>query len=503
MNTSEQITVEMRSVSKSYGATVALEDVSLRICPGEIQALLGENGAGKSTLVKVLSGVVKPDTGSMSLDGQPFAPARLLDARNAGVSTAFQELSLAPNLSVAQNFFLPRSLKGRGGLSSIERMASATTQILADHNVHDIDVTASVESLSLASRQRLEIVRAMHRQPRLLILDEPTGALADVDWLFGLVRRATSQGTAVLYISHRLAEIRELATTATVLRSGRSISTVALADVSDAEIFEMMVGRLANDHLRPRQRADEAVRVDALVLNDLAGKGFDSVSLKLGAGEVVGVAALEGQGQRELFRTLAGQMVPSSGQIVLQGRSVRFSNPAQALATQGGIAFVAEDRKSEGIFPNLSTAANITQPVLRRLSRWGAISARREAASIRTVAPQVELEPRYLRFRIGNLSGGNQQKALIARALLTGARTLLLFDPTRGVDVGTKEIIYQAIEDFASNGGSVLVYSTELAELMRLAHRCVVMYGGAVAADVQREDMDERRLVALMTGNAA
>ncbi|MFT4437791.1 ATP-binding cassette domain-containing protein [Caballeronia sp. 15715] len=265
----------------------------------------------------------------------------------------------------------------------------------------------------------------------------------------------------------------------------------------------MMVGRLANDRLGPRQRADDAVRVDALVLNDLAGKGFNSVSMKLAAGEVVGVAALEGQGQRELFRTLAGLIAPSSGQIVLQGRSVRFNNPAQALATQRGIAFVAEDRKSEGIFPNLSTAANITLPVLRRLSRWGTISARREAASIRTVAPQVELEPRYLRFRIGNLSGGNQQKALIARALLTGARTLLLFDPTRGVDVGTKEIIYQAIEDFASNGGSVLVYSTELAELMRLAHRCVVMYGGAVAADVLREDMDEHHLVALMTGNAA
>ncbi|MBB2927878.1 sugar ABC transporter ATP-binding protein [Paraburkholderia silvatlantica] len=498
----DRFTADMRSLSKSYGATVALEDVSLSIRPGEIQALLGENGAGKSTLVKVLSGVVRPDTGRMTLDSAPYRPARLIEARAAGVSTAFQELSLVPNLSVAQNFFLPGSLRHAGGLISVERMNDAVTQVLAAYGVTDVAAGATVDSLSLAARQRIEIVRAMYRQPKLLILDEPTGALADVDWLFGLVRRVTQQGTAVLYISHRLAEIRELASSATILRSGRSISTVALNDVSDADIFEMMVGRRATHSLAPSRKPEVRPRVDALVLNDLTGKGFDSVSLRLARGEVLGVAALEGQGQRELFRTLAGQSQPVSGQIVMGGRPVRFKNPAHALTLQGGVAFVAEDRKNEGIFPHLTTAANVTQSVLRRMARCGVISARHEARSIGNVAPQVELERRYLRFRIGNLSGGNQQKALIARALLTGAKTLLLFDPTRGVDVGTKEIIYQAIDRFAEKGGSVLVYSTELAELIRMSDRCLVMYDGKVRADLPREQLDERELVALMTGHA-
>ena len=501
MNMADQCVADMRSLSKRYGATVALEEVSLRIRAGEIQALLGENGAGKSTLVKVLSGVVMPDTGTMSLDGQSYRPRSLLQARDMGVSTAFQELSLLPNLSVAQNFFLPTSLKGAHGLVSRKRMEAHTAAVLADHGVLDVAPDAAVDTLSLATKQRLEIVRAIHRDPRLLILDEPTGALADVDWLFGLVRRATARGTAVLYISHRLAEIRELASTATVLRSGRSIATVSLDEVSDADIFEMMVGRTATQRRVAKPPVVGKGNNDALVVNDLTGGTFKDVSFTLARGEVLGVAALEGQGQRELFRTLAGQHLPAAGQIVLQGRQVTLRSPAHALTTQGGIAFVAEDRKSEGIFPNLSTGANITQGVLHRLGRWGAISVRKESMAIDSVAPQVELERRYLKFRIGNLSGGNQQKALIARALLSGARTLLLFDPTRGVDVGTKEIIYQAIETFAQNGGAVLVYSTELAELMRMGNRCLVMYDGAVRADVARADMDERKLVALMTNN--
>lgn len=494
--------VDLVSVSKHYGATVALEAVSLRLHPGEIQALLGENGAGKSTLVKVLSGVVSPNSGQMTLDGQRFAPRSLLNAREAGVSTAFQELSLLPNLTVAQNLFLPTSLKGIGGLIDRKGMEREAASILENHDVTDIDPRTQVQTLTLAAKQRLEIVRALHRASRLLILDEPTGALADVEWLFRLIRRASAAGTAVLYISHRLAEIRELASSATVLRSGKSIATLALSDVSDEDIFEMMVGRSSTEAGHMKLPIARAPQSEVLVLNDLKGTTFDNVSLTLARGEILGIAALEGQGQRELFRTLAGQVKPLGGQIVLGGRAVHLNNPAHALRTQGGIAFVAEDRKSEGIFPSMSTAANMTQPILRRIARYGALVGRREAAAVKTVAPLVELSARYLRFQIGNLSGGNQQKALIGRALLTGAKTLLLFDPTRGVDVGTKEIIHNAIDQFVASGGSVLVYSTEIAELMRMSNRCLVMYGGGICADMPRAQMDERRLVALMTGNA-
>jgi ribose transport system ATP-binding protein len=494
----------LTSVSKAYGATVALESVSMTLNPGQVQALLGENGAGKSTLVKILSGVVAPNNGTMTLDENDYAPRSPLHARHAGVCTAFQELSLLPNLSVAQNFFLPRSAKGAGGLIAPRQMARLADAILAEHDVHDISPRAMVDDLSIAARQRVEIVRALHRRPRLLILDEPTGALADVDWLFTLVRRLTAQGASVLFISHRLAEIREIASHATVLRSGRSIATVRLEDVGDGDIFEMMVGRRARGEHRPPAGTDPGANSQPLLMaNDLCGQNFDSVSFELRAGEIVGVAGLEGQGQRELFRTLAGLMPPSGGQIVMQGQEVRLRNPRDALFKSGGIAFVPEDRKSEGIFPTLSTAANITQSILRRFSVAGGINRRGERRAVANVSPQVELSDRYLNFKITSLSGGNQQKALIARALITGARTLLLFDPTRGVDVGTKEIIYQAIHTYAAAGGSVLVYSTDLAELFVLVDRCLVMYQGGVVADIPRRSLDEGHMVGLMTGNLA
>ncbi|ATA19068.1 monosaccharide ABC transporter ATP-binding protein (CUT2 family) [Gibbsiella quercinecans] len=494
--------MQLSAVAKSYGATVALESVSMHIAPGQVQAILGENGAGKSTLVKILSGVVAPNAGSITLEGKAYTPRTLVQARHTGVSTAFQELSLLPNLSVAQNFFLPKSLKQQIVFSSPKRMLSQAEQILADHNVFDIPAGASVDSLSLAARQRIEIVRAMHYRPRLLILDEPTGALADVDWLFALIRRLTAMGTAVLYISHRLAEIRAIASHATVLRSGKTISTVQLAQVTNGDIFEMMVGR-RSAHSQAAARATPQRQQAALVANDLCGQNFRDVSFQLFKGEILGVAGLEGQGQRELFRTLAGLMRPQGGQMLLQDHEVTLRNPRDALHKHGGIAFVAEDRKSEGIFPTLSTAANVTQPVLQRFARAGLIFGDRERRSIQSVAPEVELSERYLNFKISNLSGGNQQKALIARALLTGAETLLLFDPTRGVDVGTKEIIYQAINRFAAKGGAVLVYSTDLAELQALVDRCLIMYSGRIVADLPREQLDEGEMVGFMTGNRA
>ncbi|WP_448647402.1 sugar ABC transporter ATP-binding protein [Pseudomonas mohnii] len=493
--------IEMRSISKSYGATVALESVSLSIAPGEVQALLGENGAGKSTLVKVLSGVVKPDTGSLLLGGQPYTPATILDARHAGVTTAFQELSLVQNLSIAQNMFLPRALKGFAGLSSEKAMNLAAEEILERYGLGHLGVRASISDLPLAERQRLEIVRAMQFKPSVLILDEPTAALADVQWLFRLVRELQAQGTAILYISHRLAEIRELAQRATILRSGRSVSTVDLSEATDTDIFQMMVGHgVARS---PVARAKiPVVQRNVLVVNDLEAPNVKGVSLTVGEGEIVGVAGLEGQGQRELFRLLAGDTQPTAGQITLNSKLVRLTSPRAALQAPGGIAFVPEERKVEGIFASLSSSNNITLPVLGRLSRFGLLWRRSEERAAKVPAKEVDMNERYLSFRIGNLSGGNQQKAIIARALLTGAKTLLLFDPTRGVDVGTKEAIYQAIRKHASNGGSVLVYSSELPELIALSHRCLVMYGSKIVADVPAPEMKESHLVGLLTGNA-
>ncbi len=492
----------VEGIAKAYGATVALERVDLSLRAGEVHALLGENGAGKSTLVKILSGVVRPDAGRMTLAGAAFAPHALLDSRAAGVATAFQELSLLPNLTVAETLMMPRMPRGALGLASARATRAAARDILARYGLSRIDAAEKVGALALAERQRLEIVRAMEHASKVLVLDEPTAALAEVEWLFGLVRQVTARGVAVLYISHRLAEVRALCARATVLRNGRSIATVDLSGASDADIFEMMVGRRVRGEraVRARPAADAPA---VIALDRLSGGSLRDVSLTLGKGEVLGIAALEGQGQRDLFRILAGLARPSGGTIRIDGAATSLRNPRAALKAGGGLAYVPEERKTEGILSSLTAAGNITLPVAGRIARGGLIWKGLEQGAARRVSGHVDLAERYLGFPVGDLSGGNQQKALLARTLLTGARTLLLFDPTRGVDVGTKQSIYAAIRRFADDGGSVLFYSSELPEVIDLADRCLVLYGGRVFAEFAGDELEEHRLVGALVGHAA
>lgn len=492
--------VRIADVGKSYGPTVALESVSIDLFPGEIHALLGENGAGKSTLVKILSGVVKPDSGTMSLSGHAYAPQGILGARAEGVATAFQELSLLPNLTVTQNLMLPKMPRGGIGLASRRRAEAAARAILDEYGLA-LDPDALVGTLSLSDRQRLEIVRAIRHATKLLILDEPTAALADVDWLFRLLRREQAKQTAILYISHRLGEVRTLCGRATVLRNGKSIATVELAGATDEDIFEMMVGRSARQAEVSRPPAG-GVTATALEVRDLSGGMLRGISFTVGRGEIVGIAALEGQGQRDLFRTLVGLGKAQSGTILVDGTPARINGPADALKAGMGLAYLPEDRKTEGILAGLSTASNMVLPIMSRIARGGIVwpSGERRAAS--ETAGAVELQQRYLSFRIDELSGGNQQKALLARVIMTGARTLLLFDPTRGVDVGTKQSIYEVIRKFAKDGGSVLFYSSELPELVNLAHRCIVLYGGRINAEFGQDAIEEQTLVGALIGHA-
>ncbi len=490
--------LHVEGICKSYGPTVALRRVTLHLHRGEMHALLGENGAGKSTLVKILGGIVRPDAGTMWLDGQAYDPHSLLNARARGVSTAFQELSLLPNLTVATNLTLPYQRKGPLGLGSRRLNEAYAAEVLASCDASDIPPGALVGDLSLAEKQRVEIVRAVSHRPRLLILDEPTAALAEPEWLFRIVERLAAAGAAVLYISHRLAEVRRLCRRGTVLRNGQSIDTVDLTGARDADIFRMMVGRGADDVGHAAAAASSHAQA-ALTLRDLRGPGVNGVTLTVNRGEILGVAALEGQGQRELFRMLGGAAPIAGGTVAVDAQPVTFASPLQALRT--GIGFVPEERKTEGIFLGLTTASNISLPILDRVARFGLIDRGRERAWIAGVAQRVDLAARYVGMRISALSGGNQQKALLARVLLSGAQILVLFDPTRGVDVGTKQVIYGVIRDFAAQGGSVLLYSTELAELVHLADRCVALYRGRIAGTVSGGDLTEERLVSLATGH--
>jgi ribose transport system ATP-binding protein len=498
----DDIVLDVRNVAKAYGPTVALRDVSMQVRRGEVHALLGENGAGKSTLVKILSGVVEPDSGSITLNGQPYRPRGFTAAQAAGVSTAFQELSLLPNLTVGENLLLPHLPKALPGIVSKRRVFDAAGKILAEYGGSDIDPARIVETLSLAEKQRVEIIRAISRRPSLLILDEPTAALAEPEWLFSLIARLSAEGCAVLYISHRLAEVRRLCDHSTVLRSGASIATVKLTGTRDSEIFHLMVGVVPDSESQRADIRSLQTSIPALRVRDLTGSSLRGVSFDLRQGEVLGLAALEGQGQRELLRMLAGLDACRGGSIELQGKPVRLKSPGHALRTGIGIGFVPEERKTEGIFLGMTAEANMSLSVLDQLKRFCLVDRSREQSRVAAEARRVDLDERYISMPLAALSGGNQQKALIGRVLLSGAHVLVLFDPTRGVDVGTKQVIHRVIRNFTAGGGSVLIYSTEIPELVKLCDRCLVIYQGRVTGLLDQPQFSESRLVAMATGHS-
>lgn len=491
-------------LGKAYGATIALASSDIALRKGAVHALLGENGAGKSTLVRILTGAIRPDCGTIDLDGQTYAPNSVLEARSLGVATAFQELSLVSNLSVAQNLLIPTLPKGRLGLVSARRINEAGDDILKKHALTHLRPDLQVSSLTLADRQRVEIVRAIEYANKVLVLDEPTASLAETEWLFERIRLATAKGVAVLYISHRLAEVREVCTEATVLRNGHSIASVDLANASDNDIFEMMVGRRAHAERDTVRVVHSPSNLEPrLTVKGLTGGTLKEVSFDLRPREILGVAALEGQGQRDLFRMLAGLERPSAGAVSLDGRAISVSSPRKALKSGSGIAYLPEERKVEGILAGLTAATNVTIPVMPKVARMTLISTSAEAKFAGESGEKVEFNKRYLNFAISDLSGGNQQKVLMARCLATGARTLLLFDPTRGVDVGTKQSIYAAIRAFAEDGGSVLFYSSELPEIVQLASRCMTFYGGRIFDTFEGGSINEHQIVAAMIGHRA
>ena len=500
------VVLDVRGLTKRYGATVALSGVGFEVRAGEVHGLLGENGAGKSTFVKLLSGVVQPDEGEMWTNGAVYAPRSIADARRAGLSTAFQELSLIPTLSVAENFRLSGPPDLRVSRFSPRHSEQFAQRALDEFGVRDIAPFTPVGDLSLGERQRLEILFALMHRPRLLLLDEPTAALSDREWLFGILDRLTASGTAVLYISHKLDEIRRLCTRFTILRNGQHISTTRVSDLSDAEILTQLAGRSLGEVYPERPGpAPHSAGVPAVPVL-LEAKGLTSASLRpssftLRAGEILGLAALEGQGQKELFNLLFGNARSTGGELLIGGRPVRLSSPADAIAR--GLALVPEERKSEGIFAHLSTLANVSLPVLTRSTGGGLLAAKRELDAVQDTTRRVQLSDGNLHVNVGALSGGNQQKAILARQLLSGATCLLLFDPTRGIDVGTKQAIYAIMRDFVNAGGAVLFYSTELDEIVHLCDRALVMYSGQVIADLPATDLTQDRLLSLALGQNA
>jgi ribose transport system ATP-binding protein len=487
--------IEAIGVTRSFGGVRALTRGSLTAHFGEVHGLVGENGAGKSTLIKILGGVVKPESGTIRINGDDSFSGPSAARRN-GVGTVFQELTLFPWMTVAENLFVGREPRGVSRLIQRRRLIAFAEQVLDRFGVHRIDPRALAGSLSLAQRQILEITCAFMREPRILFLDEPTSALAerDVEWLFGLVRRLRDDGACIVFTSHRWGEVSSLADRITILRNGAHVATRPSFD--EHEAVTLMTGRTI-DRLypaKPRHPTKAEVIFEADGLDDDV---LHDVSFELRRGEIVGIGGLAGQGQPELFMSLFGARRLGRGRILVRGERVRLRSPADAIRHGLAIALVPEDRKTEGLMLPMSVRDNLTLPVLDRVSQGGVIRRRREQALVGSVIDRLQIKTRDAALQqVGTLSGGNQQKVLIGRWLATQPDVLLLFDITRGVDVGTKHDIYELVVKLASEGKALLYYSSETEEIAQLCHRVLVMREGRVVSELSGDGADAESIVA-------
>ncbi len=496
--------VAAESVRKVFGATVAVDDVSFDVRTGDVHALLGENGAGKSTLVKLLSGLILPTCGHFSV----FGEAPTLDSPRAsharGIQTAFQELTMVKDLTVLDNMLMP--YPPRNALGQIRRR-EARRQV--DAHLHriglgSIDPQAELRDLDLNQRQKIEIARALFRRPKILLLDEPTSTLSgrDIDWLGELIQRRREDGVTVVFISHRMREVRAFCDRVTVLRNGKHVATERLAEVSDEAVIDMIAGKALGRSFPPRPPTPSPSGDPVLGARSLATeRRLEDVSFDLRRGEILGIAGLQGMGQLELFTALFG-VLESTGRITVDGKPVTFTSPRDAIDARIGISLVPEDRKTEALFLMLDGKRNVSLPVIGRYTRFGLIDGAREEAEVSRVLARLNVQMRALWTGVRAFSGGNQQKIAIAKWLFAQSRVLLLFDPTRGIDVGTKHEIYALMQEYAAAGGAILFHSTEIAELDHLAHRVLVLYRGRVAADLAGEGISEDAILRAPGGGA-
>jgi len=496
--------LEVRSVSKTFGATVALADASFRVAPGEVHALLGENGAGKSTMVKLLSGLIMPDNGEIELFGVRVFLNTPTEAHRHGVQTAFQELTLVRDLTVTDNMLMPRAPRGPFGQLRRRRGEGMVAAHLAALGLSTIDPRAEVQELELAARQKIEIARALFRRPRILLLDEPTSTLAgrDIDWLGEQIATLRAEGVTVVFITHRLREVRRFCDRLTVLRNGQSIGTADVAAVADDEVIRMIIGRSLASTFPPRP-ASPAAGAALLSAENLAAAGkLRGASFTLHAGEILGIAGLQGMGQQELFLACFGMAALREGRIFVDQCEVMLASPRDAVRKKIGISLVPQDRKTEGLFLKLAGRFNVSLPVVHRFARFGVIDTAAETNAVAHALAQVEVHPRALYMAAGAFSGGNQQKLVIAKWLLAESRVLLLFDPTRGVDVGTKHQIYLLMRAFADAGGAILFYSTEIPEIVNMCDRALVMYEGRMVAEFVGEAIEEEGIMRAALGES-
>jgi ABC-type sugar transport system ATPase subunit len=489
--------VQFDHVSKRFPGAQALSDVSFEIAAGSCHALCGENGAGKSTLGKIIAGIHAPDGGRLLVHGREVHFEGPRDALAAGVGMVHQELAFCDNLSVAENLCLS-DLPSRGGLVAREEMAQRASAMLAETGT-ELDVSRPFGALAIGQRQMVQIAAAVSGGAKIIVFDEPTSSLSQVEAerLFALIGRLLERGVTCIYVSHRMPEIFQLCDAVTVLRDGRHVATRPIEGLTEGDLVQMMIGRPIAEYF-PRHgeagRGEELLRVEGLTV---PGK-FEDVSFTLRAGEIVGLAGLMGAGRSEVASTLFGLDQPTSGKIFVRNREVNITSPAQAIEL--GIGYVPEDRKRQGLVLGASGLHNTSLPILGRISRLRFVQRTRERGIAREYFDRLRVRTPSMDAVVAGLSGGNQQKIVLAKWLAASSQILILDEPTRGVDVGAKAEIHALIGELAERGSAILVISSELPEVISLSERIIVLRSGRVAGELPRKDATQDSVLRLMAG---
>ncbi|MBV9672028.1 MAG: ATP-binding cassette domain-containing protein, partial [Verrucomicrobia bacterium] len=494
------VIAELRSVSKSFGGTLALDDVSIDLRSGEVLALLGENGAGKSTCVKLFAGVYRPDRGQIFLEGRRLQLSSPVEAQRQGIAVMHQHPGLFDDLSIAENIFIGRLLKNRWGILDHPRMREEAARLLEVVGL-SADPSTLLGRLHTSERQLAEIAKALAIEARVLIMDEPTAALSEreVERLFGVVSQLRARRVAMMFVSHRMEEIYRVADRVAVLRDGRLVTVRPVTDLPKDQAVQLMVGRALSNLYPPlgSELGKTLLKVEKLTHSS----EFNDVSFTVRAGEILGFGGLIGSGRTEVARVLFGVDLAASGTVSIDGRSVRFHSPADAM--KAGIAYVSEDRISQSLIMDFGILANASLPVIDRATRLGIIQSKQELNLVKPHLDRMRLRFRSFEQPVSTLSGGNQQKVVLSKWLAAGPRIIIFDEPTQGIDVQTKAEVHAMIADLARNGIAIILISSELPELISMCHRVLVFREGEVTARFEREQLSQERIMYAATGTIA
>ncbi len=483
--------LEMKGITKLYPGVVALENVNFTLKKGEVHALIGENGAGKSTLIKILAGAVKRDGGSIVFDGQEYKNYSPHEAMKMGISVIYQEFNLVPLMSIEENMFFGKEIK-KGIFSNKTEMVKRSKEIFEQLNM-DVDPATPVKDLSVAYQQLTEIAKAILNEAKIIVMDEPSATLTnrELKALFELIRRLKAEGTAIIYISHRLEEIFEIADTVTVFRDGQYIDTKPIGEMDKEMLIRMMVGReLTGTYPCNRTVYDDVV----MEVKDLYNEHVKGASFSLRKGEILGITGLVGAGRTELVRMIFGAD-NYLGDIYIKGEKAKIKSPTDAI--RYGISLLPEDRKAQGLLLNMGIDFNLSMIILKSLTKNGFISSEEEKKVVEEYIKMISIKTPSGKQLVRNLSGGNQQKVVLAKWMATKSDIIIIDEPTRGIDVGAKAEIYELMDRLAMQGKSIIMISSELPELIGMSDRAIVMHEGEIVGEVSREELNQERLLTM------